>query len=197
MSVATTRLKVIDLGKHRKWIQVAIFAVVVIIGGLTIANNLFMKEEKPKLAKAGEQARDFTLPGLDGGEIKLADYKGKTVVLNFWASWCEPCRQEMPDLQAQYDRWRDQGVVVLAVNEAESKITAGAYVQQLGLKFPVALDSKEDVRKLYGVYNYPSSVFIGPDGKIGKVVEGPMTASFINTTLTDITAKSKAKEGRS
>ncbi|WP_135551615.1 redoxin domain-containing protein [Paenibacillus cymbidii] len=185
------------MGKYRKAIQIGIFAIVIVIAGLTIANNLFFKEPAQRLIKAGESARSFELPSLDGSSIKLAQYDGKTVLLNFWASWCEPCRQEMPDLQAQYDKWRDQGVVVLGINVAENKVTAGAYVQQLGLNFPVVLDQNQDVRKKYGVYNYPSSVFIGADGKVGKVIEGQMNAAMIDNVLTELTAKAKGKGVRS
>lgn len=185
------------MGKYRKAMQVGIFAIVIVIAGLTIVNNLFFKEHAPKLIKAGEAARAFELPSLDGSTINLAQYDGKTLLLNFWASWCEPCRQEMPDLQAQYDKWRDQGVVVLGINVAENKVTAGAYVQQLGLKFPIVLDQNQDVRKKYGVYNYPSSVFIGPDGKVGKVIEGQMTATTIDNLLAELTAKAKGKGVRS
>jgi len=113
---------------------------------------------------------DFALPSLadQGVQIALADYRGHYVLVNFWATWCPPCREEMPDLQAYYDAHRAQGFMLLAVNEAEDVLTVRQYVAQRGFTFPVALDFSGAVMTQYGTESLPTSFLIGPDGRLVK-----------------------------
>ncbi|MEW9699036.1 thiol-disulfide oxidoreductase ResA [Paenibacillus sp. SI8] len=178
------------MGKKKKWVQIAIFAVVLIIGVFTIITNLSAADSK-KYPQVGSKAPDFSLIGLDGSSHKLSDYKGKPVLVNFWGTFCPPCKEEMPDLQKQYEKWSSKGVVFLEVNVDKNKITVQSFMEQYKLNLPVLLDAKEEVRKLYGVMDYPTTFFIGPDGKVEVKKIGQMTESFIDQTLADLVNTAK------
>ncbi|MFD0694879.1 thiol-disulfide oxidoreductase ResA [Paenibacillus sp. GCM10027628] len=178
------------MGAKKKWVQMAIFAVVLIIGVFTIITNLSAADSK-KYPQVGDKAPDFSLIGLDGKTHKLSEYKGKPVLVNFWGTFCPPCKEEMPDLQKQYDKWNSQGVVFLEVNVDKNKVTVQGFMDQYKLNLPVLLDAKEEVRKKYGVMDYPTTFFINPDGKVEVKKIGQMTESFIDQTLAQLTAKAK------
>lgn len=107
------------------------------------------------------------------GEVwRLTDLRGKAVLLNFWASWCEPCRAEMPSLQALAERQGPQKLVVLAVNFKESATAATQFAQRSGLTLPVLLDPQGAIARQWGVRIFPSTVLIGSDGRVRAVVRG-------------------------
>ncbi|MBD0380636.1 thiol-disulfide oxidoreductase ResA [Paenibacillus sedimenti] len=178
------------MGARKKWVQIAIFAVVLVIGVFTIITNLSAADSK-KYPQVGDKAPDFSLIGLDGKTHKLSEYKGKPVLMNFWGTFCPPCKEEMPDLQRQYDKWSPQGVVFLEVNVDKNKVTVQAFMDQYNLNMPVLLDAKEEVRKKYGVMDYPTTFFISPDGKVEVKKIGQMTESYIDQTLTQLAGKTK------
>ncbi|MDF2670442.1 MAG: thiol-disulfide oxidoreductase [Paenibacillus sp.] len=169
------------LGKYRRRIQIIIFVAVLLIGGYTIGSSLFSKETIPK---EGSTAPAFKLTGLDGQAKELSDYKGKVVIVNFWASWCEPCYKEMPAIQKQYDKWKDRGVVVLGLNLDESPVTVQTFVRQYDLTFPILIDKEFRMRNRYHVVSYPTTFFINGSGKIVTKKVGEMDEAFIEQTLT-------------
>jgi peroxiredoxin len=173
---------------NKKWLQITIFAVVLVIGVFTIINNLSASGDK-KYPQVGDKAPNFTLLDFDGNAHKLSDYKGKPVLVNFWGTFCPPCKEEMPALQRQYDKWSSQGVVFLEVNLDTNKITAQSFMEQYKLSLPVLLDTKEEVRKDYGVLEYPSTFFIGADGKIAYKKIGEMQEAYLEETLASLSAK--------
>lgn len=133
--------------------------------------------ESPDGAKPGQKAPDFSMPSLNGkGNISLQDYKGKPVVLNFWASWCGPCREEQPRLQAVYDQYKDQGVVFIGANIRDpDESAAKAYLEEFGVSYPAFYDPTSKTAFLYKVQAIPTTVFIGKDGKIVERVLGGLT----------------------
>ncbi|AFH62035.1 redoxin domain-containing protein [Paenibacillus caseinilyticus] len=170
------------MGKHRQWIQISILAVILVIGGLTLANNLFSKEEKPV---AGSAAPNFKLLGLDGKTHNLSDYEGKPVVVNFWGTFCEPCRNEMPALERQHAKWGDK-VAILGLNLDEPKVAVENYVKETGVTFPILFDKEETMRKRFGVKEYPTTFFLNGDGTIAAIKVGEMDEPFIERTLTSL-----------
>ncbi|MEJ2759667.1 MAG: TlpA disulfide reductase family protein [Anaerolineales bacterium] len=136
--------------------------------------------------QAGFLAPEFTLNTLDGETMALADMRGKAVLVNIWASWCIPCRSEMPAMQAVYEEYASQGFEVLAVNATsqDSREDAAAFVAENGLTFPILLDVDGFVGEKYQVSALPSSFFILPDGTIQEVViGGPMAEALLRTRV--------------
>ncbi len=140
----------------------------------------------PPAPAIGHPAPDFTLPTLAGGQVTLSDLRGQPVVLNFWASWCGPCRAEMPELQRLHDRLGEAGMAVLGVNQGESPDTAAAFLEKLGLSFPVALDQRTGVSQQYLVNSLPTTFFIDREGVIRSTFIGPMSDAVIAQTLRSI-----------
>ena len=111
-------------------------------------------------------APDFALRSLSGPNLRLQEQRGKVVMINFWATWCGPCRQEMPHLSRLYDKYRAAGFVLLGVNVDDDARRAGEMAQRLALPFPVLFDSEKTVSRLYDLGTMPSSVLIDRDGRV-------------------------------
>jgi len=136
--------------------------------------------------RVGSPAPDFTLFSLAGPPVSLHEQRGKVVLINFWATWCAPCREEMPALQAAYEKLADQGLVVLGVNwtQVDYLPDVEAFVEALGLTFPILLDSDGTVSEdLYQVLGLPTSVLIGRDGTIRAVRIGILDLQELEPTL--------------
>ena len=117
------------------------------------------------------QAIDFTLKDLTGRPRNLSSYKGKLVFLNFWATWCGPCRAEIPSMEQLYSELKDQGFTIVAVNSQEPPEQVSAFVEETGMSFPVLLDSTGKVGAVYGVRAIPTTYIIDPQGAIrGRMV---------------------------
>jgi len=114
----------------------------------------------------GEEAMNFTLTDLEGNKVSLKDFRGKNVYLNFWATWCPPCRSEMPEIEKVYQQYKDKGLVVLAVDLGEDKDTVKNFIKDNKYNFRVLLDSDQSVASKYNISSIPVSYFIGKDGKI-------------------------------
>ncbi len=117
-------------------------------------------------------APDFTLPSLGGPNLRLQEQRGRVVMINFWASWCGPCRVEMPHLARLYEKYRGSGFTVLAVNIDESPQKAASLATQLGMRFPVLLDTDKKVSRLYDLSTMPSTVLVDRDGRVRYVHRG-------------------------
>ena len=120
----------------------------------------------------GSPAPDFTLRVLDGPNLRLQEQRGKVVLVNFWATWCGPCRQEMPHLNRLYEKYRASGFVLLGVNVDDDTSKAAAVATQLGLTFPVLLDSEKKASRLYDLNAMPSTVLVDRDGRVRYVHRG-------------------------
>jgi peroxiredoxin len=120
-----------------------------------------------------KQAEDFTLAMADGRPFRLSEHRGKTVIVNFWATWCPPCREEMPALERLYRQHKDRGLVLVAVSiDADPKLVP-PYVKESKLTFPVALDPKAEVANKYGVRALPSSFVVDRQGTMAALALGP------------------------
>lgn len=117
-------------------------------------------------------APDFTLRSMDGPNLRLAEQRGRVVMVNFWATWCGPCRQEMPHLNKLYDKYRDSGFVLLGVNIDDNASKATDLAAKLGLKFPVLLDTDKSVSRLYDMGTMPATVLIDREGKVRHLHHG-------------------------
>jgi peroxiredoxin len=125
---------------------------------------------KPSRQKVAE---DFSLRMPDGGAFRLSDQRGKVVLINFWATWCPPCREEMPAMERLYQQHKDQGLVLVAVSLDADPAVVPAYLKSSKLTFPVALDPKAEVGNKYGVRALPSSFIVDRHGTLTALALGP------------------------
>jgi peroxiredoxin len=117
-------------------------------------------------------APDFSLSAMSGPNMRLQDQRGRVVMVNFWATWCAPCRQEMPQLNRLYQKYRSAGFVLLGVNVDDDPSKAAEVATKLGVTFPVLLDPNKNVSKLYDLSTMPSTVIIDRDGRVRYVHRG-------------------------
>ena len=136
----------------------------------TLAPSVFSRDVSP--LEVGEAVPGFVLEGLDGGEVSLAGSEGKVVVLNFWASWCGPCRREMPDFQEAWEEHQDQGVVFVGIAVDDTASEASKFAEQVGVTYPLALDTTGDVARAYRLQAVPSTYFIDRQGKLATRLHG-------------------------
>jgi peroxiredoxin len=136
--------------------------------------------------EAGQLAPDFILQFSDGKKTRLSDWQGQPVVLNFWATWCAPCKEEMPEFVAAYERYRDDGLVILGVNAQESAGQAAGFMRQYAMTFPVALDARGDVQQLYNVRGLPTTVFIDREGRVTERWAGLLNERMLEELLAEI-----------
>jgi cytochrome c biogenesis protein CcmG/thiol:disulfide interchange protein DsbE len=122
---------------------------------------------------------------LDGNdEIRLADYRGKAVVLNFWASWCEPCKEEAPLLEEAWQRHRDDGLVVLGIDAQDFRTDARRFVDRYGLTYPIAFDGNGASLGRFGTMGFPETWFVGRDGRlVGEHIVGPLDEERLNENV--------------
>lgn len=137
----------------------------------------------------GFLAPDFALKTPVGEEIKLSDLRGQAVLVNLWATWCPPCRAEMQSIEKVYQEYKDQGLIVLAVNMTyqDDPLAVMPFVNEQGLTFPILLDKTGEMGKAYQLRSLPSSYFIRRDGIINEVViGGPMSEALLRTRIEDL-----------
>ena len=139
----------------------------------------------------GAPAEDFRLVDLEGKQQSLSQYRGKVVLVNFWATWCKPCTTEMPAMQVTYDRLRDKGFVVLAINELEDDARVREHIKQHGHTFPVLMDRDNKVANQFGVFGLPVSVFIDEKGVVREYIKGGLLTEQL---ILDVVARIQKTE---
>ncbi|SIS37049.1 thiol-disulfide oxidoreductase ResA [Salimicrobium flavidum] len=139
----------------------------------------------------GEMAPNFALKKFGSDEtVELKDLRGKGVMINFWATYCEPCKEEMPYMEELYPEYKEKGVEILAINLDTTDIVVNQFLREYQLSFPILQDEGGQVMNLYNIGPIPSTLFIGPDGRIEETVIGPLTLSKLEGHLKDITPSS-------
>lgn len=181
--------------KRNQIISVGIIAIIVativFIELSKPKDNVIVSDDKNTGITIGKTAPDFELQDLSGKNVKLSDFRSKNVVLNFWASWCPPCREEIPEFQRIYRENQDK-IVVIGVNLQESKENAESFVKKLGITFPILLDPNAQVKDMYNVFTQPVTYFIDANGKIVDKKFGPLTSEEVNEKIAKMDIKSDA-----
>jgi len=161
---------------NMKSVRSAVLMVIILVGLLGMAG-------RPPLV--GGPAPEISLKDLQGHEIRLSDFRGKVVLLNFWATWCKPCKEEMPAMQTSYDKLRDKGFVVLAVNELEDTDRVVEHIRTHAHTFVVVMDRNNNIANRYGVVGLPASFIIDPQGIVRERITGNLlTVSRIDELFT-------------
>ena len=156
-------------GKVRVMSVQRVFSVLA-LGAWVAASACSSEGPKPEV---GQRAPDFVLPSLDGRTHRLEDLRGKVVFLNIWATWCPPCRAEMPSMVRSYERLKDRGVEILAVSEDGDEAALRRFVAAFRVSFPVLLDEGKRVYQLYRATGVPETHLIDKSGVIRRSVIGP------------------------
>ena len=179
------------------------FASVLIMGSLFIAATRVRPQQTTAAPAATSDgvmepapladhpAPDFTLSSLDGMKVALSDLKGQVLLINVWATWCPPCRVEMPTIQAAYEQYHDQGFTVVAVNLQEDPSAVATFMREHQLTFPALLDPDGQVSRSYEALALPSSFFVDRHGVIRAVYHGPMPRSIIAGTVEQLLHEGK------
>ena len=172
--------------------RIILYILILIAGASWIilnANTTNTAIDKISAPQAGFAAPDFTLKTPNGEEYTLSELKGNAVLVNLWATWCPPCRAEMPAIEKIYQEYKDQGLVVLAVDMTyqDDPANVAPFVQKYGLTFPILLEETGNVGVLYQLRSLPSSYFINRAGIIQEVViGGPMSEALLRTRIEQI-----------
>lgn len=124
---------------------------------------------------AGAPAASFTVQNVDGRADSLTNYRGKIVLVNLWATWCPPCREEMPALEKVYLAYRSKGFIVLGIDEGESAKVAQSFARKLGVSFPLLVDGEQQYGRAYAAQGLPTSVLVDRSGRIIRGVDGQMS----------------------
>lgn len=174
--------------------QQKINTILTIVGGLlAIVAAFWLFSDQPAAqteqttvgpVQIGQPVGDFQLSDIHGNTVSLSDYAGRVVLLNAWATWCPPCKAEMPDLNAYYQAHQDDGFVILAINAGDSANVAAAFANQVGLTFPVLLDSDVSLLNRLGVHSYPTSILVGADGVVKTIHVGMFSPAALEAEIT-------------
>jgi len=131
-------------------------------------------------------AVNFKLKDLNGKDVSLSDFKGKKVFLNFWASWCPPCKAEMPDIEKLYGETKDSDLVILAVNIGEDKTTVKSFIDKNKYTFTILLDLDQSIASKYNISAIPTSFFIDKEGNVVSTIRGGMTTQQMKTNISKL-----------
>jgi thiol-disulfide isomerase/thioredoxin len=165
------------------YLAIAVAVIVVIAYVTPLGNGIVPKFGGGPAQLAGSPAVSYQVARLGGGTDALDSYRGKVVLMNLWATWCPPCREEMPALERFYGEYRDRGVVVLGVDQGESAAVAGAFVRAHGVTFPILLDEDQQYGRSYAALGLPTSIVVGRDGHVVRGIDGELTLAQMRNAV--------------
>ena len=180
--------------KNKKTTVILAIAIVVLLAGAGLLYNQFSDKVAQDLNAAnGSQttatAADFTVYDAAGKAHKLSDYKGKPVVVNFWASWCGPCKSEMPAFQAMWEQYGDEVeflMVNLVDNASETVKSAQDFLATTDYTFPVYFDTEQSAAYTYSIYSIPTTIFVDADGNIVNSIKGAMPQATLEQYIQQV-----------
>ena len=173
-----------------------LLALVIIFAAWVVADRQGLSElgqggmNQNPLPKVGEMAPDFVVPDLLGNEHRLSDYRGQAVWINFWGSWCPPCRAEMPELQLAYEELGPQGMVMLTISQRENPTDAALFSARNGVTFTVLTDPDQSLTWAdYPVNNYPTHILVDREGRVQQVILSNLDRTQVIEAGTELLAQ--------
>ncbi|NLY80954.1 MAG: thiol-disulfide oxidoreductase ResA [Lysinibacillus sp.] len=165
--------------KRKRALYRSVFLIVSFsIIGITIYLSSFI-EDKNALSTVGDPAPNFIGKTLTGEKLELKEHATEKTLINFWGTWCEPCKREMPALENVYSQYKDEGFSIVSVNLGQSNFVVEQFIEQYNLSFPVIIDKDKSIRQAYYVGNLPVSFLINSEGEIIKVHEGELSEKML------------------
>ncbi|PFP27339.1 thiol-disulfide oxidoreductase [Bacillus sp. AFS073361] len=168
--------------------RLVIRSIILLLLGAAVVYTLyqnFTNDTKQKVA-VGAQAPDFALVDMQGKKHQLSDYRGQGVFLNFWGTWCPPCKKEMPYINNQYHQYKDKGVQVLTVDIQESELAVNQFAERLKLDFPIMIDTDKEVMNTYGIDPLPATFLIDKNGEVVNYYTGELTEEKVREFMEKI-----------
>lgn len=185
--------------RERTFALVGAVAAVALIATIWLLTGRDTGTQAQAMGEVDRPAPPFEVPALTGGTVNLEAYKGQVVLLNFWATWCEPCKRELPALETAHQELGAQGLAVIGVNLTDDELTQGrdqaairAYLEQYGVTYPVALDVQGDITNAYRVFPLPTSFFIDGEGRIRYVHIGELTVDDVQARFLELKEEASA-----
>ncbi|WP_438318356.1 thiol-disulfide oxidoreductase ResA [Sporosarcina sp. FA9] len=169
--------------KKKKRLIIRTIILFVLVSAVIFA---ILTKKDVKMLKVGDQAPDFELVDLEGNKHRLSDYRGEGVFLNFWGTWCAPCKREMPAMERMHAEFEDKGVHILAINIKGSDLQVETFRDDYGLTFPIAIDKDESVKEVYTIKPLPTTFIINKDGKIEQIIIREMSEAEIRGYMESI-----------
>lgn len=163
------------------WSLIFLCLVFILVKNLTLLTTSKSSIPLPEL----DNVPDFTLNTLDGKEVALSNYKGNGMMINFWASWCSPCKKEMPAIENVYNSFKEKGFEVLAINLGEKEERIVNFLEKYPLSYPILLDD-DIVSTDYMVHSLPTSYFVEPDGSLNKIHIGELSEEELYKIVSEL-----------
>ena len=187
MSLEEAKKKKKNKRKNRLIFRTSILIVMVAAIIFALVSNI---QADKTIYQVGDEAPDFELKQINKNNelesIRLSDFKGQGVMLNFWGTWCKPCEEEMPYMQELYPEYKEKGIEIIAVSLDSTELVVDRFIDKYDLTFPIPHDKTGEVRDLYKIGPIPSSIFINPDGKIQRVVNGALSLESLENYFKEI-----------
>ena len=190
MSLEETKKKKKNKRKNRLIFRTSI--LIVMVGAIIFALVSNIQADKT-IYQVGDEAPDFELKQINKNNeletIRLSDFKGQGIMLNFWGTWCKPCEEEMPYMQELYPVYKEKGIEIIAVSLDNTELVVDRFIDKYDLTFPIPHDKTGEVRDLYKIGPIPSSIFINPDGEIQRIVNGALSLESLENYFKEILPK--------
>lgn len=170
-------------------LPLSVFLVVLIIGMLQSSREIGrpgVNDTLGEVAVSTDANADFLVTTLDGDELRLSDLRGSIVLVDFWSSWCPPCRAEAPILAEAYDRWSKLGVEFVGVSIWDNEDDVRAFIERHDISYPNAIDEDGSIAVEFGVRGIPEKFFVNPDGEVVRKINGPNTSQSLDEVLTQM-----------
>ena len=170
---------------------IAVAVLALAVGGFVALMAWGLQNQSPATGKSGralldKPAYDFSLPRFDGGELTLSDHVGQPIVINFWASWCTPCRVEAPTLETAWRSYSTRGVMFVGVQTQDTEEDGRAYIREFDLTYPNVIDGDGEVTVRYGVSGLPVTFFVGKGGVVDHLWVGDIDESQLTTQIEEM-----------